>query len=139
MKRIIQIDSWNPFETYLLVASCIAGVAGLFFRGETSSVISKVVPMWVLCSWYAGLTIGAVLGIVGVHLRFLYKLQVEMTGVSILSSISLGYAIAVAVSGGRAFVYSVILVTFFSFACASRSIQLYRKLRKLEKVQEVIP
>lgn len=138
MKRIIQVESWNPFETYLLVVSFIAGLAGLFFRGETSSVVANILPYWVLWVWYTGLTLGSLLGIVGVHVRFIYKLQVEMIGISILGSVSLGYALAVSIGGGRAFVYSVILVAFFSFACIARSIQLYKRLAKLEKAQEVI-
>lgn len=133
MKRIIQIDTWNPFETYLLVAAFVGGIAGLLYRDETSPTVASVLPDWVLCTWYAGLTLGALLGIVGVHVRFTYKLQVEMVGISILGGISLGYAVTISIGGGRAFAYSVILVVFFSFACISRLIQLFKKIRKLEK------
>jgi hypothetical protein len=137
MKRVIQTSDWNPFQTYMLVASLVAGVFGVFFPRESSRVVSDAVPEWVLLLWYTGLIVGAVVALIGFHARIRFKIQIEMMGVSILTFVSLGYSTLISFVSGRPFSYSVLLTVFFCLACMARSIQLYKKIKDLNKGREV--
>jgi hypothetical protein len=137
MKTVIQTTGWNPFQSYLLVATSASGITGLFFRNESSRVVSNVLPSWILYVWYTGLVLGSVLALIGTHINLKSKLQLEMAGVGILGSISTGYAIVLSFAGGR-LSYSVFLIVAFSAACLVRTWQIYRLLQKLNSMQEVI-
>ena len=138
MKTVIQPIGWNPFESYLLGAALAAGLSGIFARGETSQVILRELPLWVLYIWYLGLVAGAILGLIGVHVNTRWKLHLELTGVGILGGISTGYSILIAIVSNSPFAYSVIITAAFSLACFARTIQIVKVLRKLDKLQEVI-
>lgn len=138
MKTIIQATSWNPFESYLLGAAFAAGLSGLFAKNETSQVVLDKLPIWVLYTWYLGLVIGAVLGLIGVHINVKLKLHLELTGIGILGGISAGYSVLIAIASNRPFAYSVFITLAFSLACFARTVQLIKTLRKLDKLQEVM-
>lgn len=137
MKRIIQIDSWNEFQTYLLIAAFLAGFFGLFFPQETSRAASVGVPWWVLLVWYTGLVVGSTLSLIGSHLRFESKIHVEIIGLSILSFVTSGYSAIISVVSNRPFSYSVLVIVFFCIACVIRMFRLYGKIKDLRKSGEV--
>lgn len=137
VRTVIQSSGWNPFQTYLLVASLLAGVSGLFFPNESSQAITRVVPYSVLVVWYIGLIVGSIATLIGSHFKLQARIQVEIMGLSLLTFVTFGYSTLISVISGRPFSYSILLTEFFCLACIAKLAQLLGKLKKLNQGSEV--
>lgn len=138
VKTVIQPPGWNPFQTFLMSAAVISGIFNLFSKGNNSQLLVRNLPLWIVYTWYAGITIGGTLALIGMHINFRQRLLVKIIGLSMLGSISSGYCVLVAIASGRPFSYPMLITAAFAAACIIRTTQLLKILRNPHKSQEVI-
>lgn len=131
-------QGWNPFQTFLMSAAVLAGITGLFAKNESSQLVSRILPYWILSIWYSGLVIGGALALIGMFFSVKYRLLIKIAGISLLGGVGTGYTFIVAVAGHRPFAYPVLITGAFSLACIIRVIQLTKVLHNPDKSQEVI-
>lgn len=121
---------FNPFEYFLLIVGVIAGLGGLLSSGQSSQVLQDELPRWVLIVWYGGLAITSAMSLIGIHF---FKFYLAISGLSIMSSISVAYSLVIIFAGGRLLVFSALITFGFALAAMYRGYQLYQLLRKARR------
>jgi hypothetical protein len=126
----------SPFEIVLLVACIIGGIGGLINPTSTSPAVSRVLPEWLLVSWYAALIASGACTLIGVSFRRVFGLYIERIGLTLLTGICMVYAVSVLAGGGYPFAFAAITVMSFAVACGYRLRQIQRDLRAIEDMDE---
>jgi hypothetical protein len=125
----------NPFEVWLLVACVAAGVVGLV-APDASSAIAKSLPHWELTCWYAGLTFGGLVSLVGVFSKGVNSLFIERVGMVVLTCLTLAYSVSIIVQVGavKGATLPAFLTGLFAVACAVRFFNITIDLKRMEGI-----
>lgn len=124
----------NPFEVWMLSACVATGVFGLVQPQATSGAITAALPHWEAVAWYAGLTAGGLLGLIGVFSRGVNSLLIERVGVVMLTCLTLAYSVAVIAQVGFKGVLPAAFTGLFALACATRFVYITTDLKRMEDI-----
>lgn len=128
-KTVVAHWSRNPFETFVLCAFILSGVAGLFNPSRASPSVHHVMAEWQLYIWYSGLTTFGGITLAAHLLRTLLSYYVERSGLMLLSGLCGIYSVAVVISGGTYYAFAALTVFFVGLACAARAVQINHEVR----------
>lgn len=126
----------SPFQTYLLIACVLAGVAGIVDPHRGSSSVLKVLPMWELYVWYIGLTVGGTVTLFGQVRKTLPGLYTERVGLLFLIGLCVIYTAAIVVAVGVSLALSALVIVFFAVACAVRIRQIAYEIKLIRGVSQ---
>ncbi len=127
----------NPFEVLMLVACVATGTVGLFEPSSTSNVITTLLPTWEVTTWYGGLAVGGLVGLVGVFLNGVLSLLVERVGLIMLTCLTLAYSTAVVTQVGIRGTLPALFTGLFAIACAIRFVYITTDLKRMEDITAI--
>jgi hypothetical protein len=119
----------NPFELFLLAACLLSGVSGVIDPYRGSQAVVDALPLWELYVWYSGLAIGSLIALLGALRRRMLDLYIERMGLSLLTGLTLGYAVALVSQANRPLALPVVVTISFCVACYVRLRQINSELR----------
>lgn len=124
----------NPFEVLMLAACVATGAVGLCEPGSTFNVITALLPAWEVSTWYAGLTVGGLVSLVGVFWSGVMSLLVERVGLIMLMCLTLAYSAAVITQVGVKGTLPILFTGMFAVACAIRFVYITTDLKRMEDI-----
>jgi len=147
LRPLTLVSGRHPIAVLMLVWSVIAGVLYLFGSPPPAS-ITQSLPATVVYAWYALLTIGSTVALIGVFgraaplERLVTSLLIERLGLTPLGVGALVWAIAIFAVGGTRGLGSGGLTAAYGAACLIRTLQITRYLRRIRTARvegQVVP
>jgi hypothetical protein len=126
--KMLKIPRWNPIESFILGATLFSGVAGIFDGQNTSQIVLKELPYWIVITWYICITMGSAITLYGLHA---VKYFWAYLGYFFVGPISVVYALTIMSTGQTPLAYSVVLTFVFGLAGIARGLQLFNLLKKV--------
>lgn len=131
--KVLILSTRSPFELFMLFASVLSGVNGLFNPIRASASASSVLPEWELYTWYSTLLVGGIIALIGYARKTLFSLSVERTGLILLAAMSLVYSVTLLVND-LALAFAASFVIAFGVACVFRIRQIGAELKRVQEV-----
>lgn len=122
----------HPFQTYMLVLCLISGIP-LMFGQPASATLDALLPTWAVYMWGIGLTLGAVISLIGTYMPrrdYATALTIERIGLIMVGFAGVGYAVLVLVYAGIHNTVAACIIFGFGISCLIRARDIGKVMRR---------